>query len=125
MNPKSLMVLHQAPEQLDRFVYLGAIHNLVLLHEATDALSFLKRIPVDVILLRDGLSGMDAMEFLMNLQDLHLSTYTIVLHQDPFPVNFPEMRNVCFLREPVSSYDLNQLISQLGSGTHTQKIHSD
>jgi two-component SAPR family response regulator len=123
MNPKSLMVLHQAPEQLDRFVSLGATHNLVLLHEAADALSFLKRIPVDVILLRDEVSGMDAMEFLMNLQDLHLSTYTIVLHQDPFPVDFPEMRNVCFLKEPVSLYDLNQFISQLGSGTPPQRTH--
>ena len=122
MNPKSLMVLHQAPEQLDRFVSLGATHNLVLLHEATDALSFLKRIPVDILLLRDGISGMDAMEFLMNLQDLHLSIYTIVLHQNPFPVDFPEMRNVCFLREPVSSDDLNQLISELESEIQSQ-IH--
>lgn len=123
MNPKSLMVLHQAPEQLDRFISLGATYDLVLLHEATDALSFLKRIPVDVILLRDGLSGMDAMEFLMNLQDLRLPTCTIVLHQEPFPIDFPEMRNVYFLREPVSSYELNKLISQLGSGTQTQKTH--
>lgn len=123
MNPKSLMVLHQAPEQLDRFISLGATYDLVLLHEATDALSFLKRIPVDVILLRDGLSGMDAMEFLMNLQDLHLSACTIVLYQEPFPIGFPEMRNVYFLREPVSSYELNRLISQLGSGTQTQKTH--
>jgi hypothetical protein len=121
MTSKSLMVLHQAPEQLDRFISLGVTHNLVVLHEATDALSFLKRIPVDVILIRDGISGMDAMEFLMNLQDLHLSTYTIVLHREPFPVDFPEMRNVCFLREPVSSYDLNQFISNLG--IQTQKIH--
>ncbi|HZR45568.1 MAG TPA: hypothetical protein VFA47_02595 [Candidatus Manganitrophaceae bacterium] len=123
MNPKSLMVLHQAPEQLDRFISLGATYDLVLLHEATDALSFLKRIPVDVILLRDGLSGMDAMEFLMNLQDLHLPTCTIVLYQEPFPIDFPEMRNVYFLREPVSSYELNRLISQLGSGTQAQKTH--
>ncbi len=123
MNPKSLMVLHQAPEQLDRFISLGATYDLVLLHEATDALSFLKRIPVDVILLRDGVSGMDAVEFLMNLQDLHLSTCAIVLHQDPFPVNFPEMRNVYFLREPVTSDELNQLISQMGSETRTLKTH--
>lgn len=123
MNPKSLMVLDQAPEQLDRYISLGATYDLVLLHEAIDALSYLKRIPVDVILLRDGISGMDAMEFLMNLQDLHLPAYTIVLYQNPFPVDFPEMRNVYFLREPVSAYELNRLISQLGTETQAQKTH--
>lgn len=124
MTPKSLMVLAtQAPDPPDRIVSLGATYDLVLLHEATDALSFLKRVPVDVILLRDGISGMDAMEFLMNLQDLHLTACTIVLHQDPFPVDFPEMRNVYFLKEPVSAHDLNKLISQLGSGAQAQKTH--
>lgn len=124
MNHKSLMVLAtQAPEQLDRYISLGATYDLVLLHDATDALSYLKRIPVDVILLRDGISGMDAMEFLMNLQDLQLPADTIVLYQNPFPVDFPEMRNVYFVREPVSSYELNRLISQLGSGTQAQKTH--
>jgi CheY-like chemotaxis protein len=124
MNQKSLMVLHQAKERLDRFVFLGATHNLVLIHDASDALSFLKRIPVDVVLLREQMSGMDAMEFLMNLQDLHLSVSTIVLTHDRFPTDFPEMTNVYFLKESVSPDELNKFISQLETFTQqTYKVY--
>ena len=68
MHQKNLMVLDQGYDGFDRFSYLGATYNIVLIHEATDALSFIKRLPVDVVLLKDQMSGMDALEFLMNLQ---------------------------------------------------------
>ncbi|HLG21685.1 MAG TPA: hypothetical protein VI382_02630 [Candidatus Manganitrophaceae bacterium] len=113
MRQKSLMVLSQARERIDRFIPLGDAHNLVLIHEASDALSFLRRIPVDVILLRDQMSEMDALEFLMNLQDLRLPTYAIVLYDHELPMggkSLPEMTNVSFLKEPISPDDLNQII---------------
>lgn len=122
MNLKSLMVLHQAQEPLDRFVSLGESYNLVLIHDPSDALSFLKRIPVDVIMIHDEMSGMDALEFLMNLQDLHLTAYTVVLYNDHVPMDIPEMTNVSFLKEPVHSDELRRFISQLGTARQTQKI---
>ncbi|MBI3805232.1 MAG: hypothetical protein HY282_15890 [Nitrospirae bacterium] len=126
MYQKNLMVLDQGREGLGRLTALGTTYNLVLIHEASDALSFLQRIPVDVILLRDQMSGMDALEFLMNLHDLHTSAMAVVLYHDRFPALLPEMpelANVCFLREPISSDDLNRLITQLESAGQTERTH--
>lgn len=125
MYQKNLMVLDQGREGLGRFTALGTTYNLVLIHEASDALSFLKRIPVDVILLRDQMSGMDALEFLMNLQDLRSSATAVVLYQDRFPTmpQMPAMPNVCFLREPISSDDLNRFIAQLEDAGQTERTH--
>lgn len=115
MHQKNLMVLDQGLDGLDRFTYLGATYNIVLIHEASDALSFLKRIPVDVILLKDQMSGMDALEFLMNLQDLRPSATAVVLCRDRFPTSLPEMSNVCFLKEPISSDELHRFLAELES----------
>lgn len=124
MHQKNLMVLEQGRDGLDRFTYLGATHNIVLIHEASDALSFLKRIPVDVILLKDQMSGMDAMEFLMNLQDLRPSAVAVVLCRGRFPAFLPEMPNVCFLQEPISSDELYRFLTQLESAPRSpQRIH--
>ncbi|MDC4225320.1 MAG: hypothetical protein MPW15_14055 [Candidatus Manganitrophus sp.] len=85
MHQKNLMVLDQGYDGFDRFTYLGATYNIVLIHEAADALSFIKRLPVDVVLLKDQMSGMDALEFLMNLQDLRPSATAVVLCRDRVP----------------------------------------
>ncbi len=113
MHEKNLMVLDQGREGLGRFSDLGATYNIVLIHEASDALSFLKRLPVDVILLKDQMSGMDALEFLMNLQDLRSSAMAVVLCRDRFPASLPEMPNVCFLKEPISNDELYQFLTEL------------
>lgn len=116
MRQKSLMILNQAQERIEGFVQLGATHNLVMIREAADALSFLRRIPVDLILLRDDGAGMDALEFLMNLRDLRLPTYVIVLYDRAPPLEerrLREMTNVAFLKEPIGSEELARIISQL------------
>jgi len=124
MHQKNLMVLDHGRDGLDRVTSLCATYNIVLIHEASDALSFLKRLPVDVILLKDQMSGMDAMEFLMNLQDLRPSATAVVLCHDRFPLSLPEMPNVCYLREPISSDALYQFLTQLESTPGlSQKTH--
>ncbi len=124
MQQKNLMVLDQGRDALARFSSLGATHNIVLIHEASDALSFLKRIPVDVILLKDQMAGMDAVEFLMNLQDLRPSAMAVVLCRDHFPAFLPEMPNVCFLQEPISSDELDLFLAQIEFPSQSaQRIH--
>lgn len=124
MYEKNLMVLDQGYDELDRFTYLGATYNIVLIHEAVDALSFLKRLPVDVILLKDQMSEMDALEFLMNLQDLRPSATAVVLCSDRFPASLPEMPNVCFLKEPISSDELYRFLADLESSPrHSRRTH--
>ncbi|NKE71691.1 hypothetical protein [Candidatus Manganitrophus noduliformans] len=121
MHQKNLMVLDQGYDGLDRFTYLGATYNIVLIHEAADALSFIKRLPVDVVLLKDQMSGMDALEFLMNLQDLRPSATAVVLCRERAPLSFPEMPNVCFLKEPISSGELYRFLTELESSPrHSQ-----
>jgi CheY-like chemotaxis protein len=118
------MVLNQGDDELDRFTYLGATYNIVLIHEAADALSFIKRLPVDVILLKDQMSGMDAMEFLMNLQDLRPSATAVVLCRGRVPATLPEMPNVCFLKEPISGGELYRFLTELESSPrHFQRTH--
>lgn len=124
MHQKNLMVLDQGYDGFDRFTYLGATYNIVLIHEAADALSFIKRLPVDVVLLKDQMSGMDALEFLMNLQDLRPSATAVVLCRERVPLAFPEMPNVCFLKEPISSGELYQFLTELESSPrHSQSTH--
>jgi len=124
MQQKNLMVLDQGYGELDRFTYLGATYNIVLIHEAIDALSFIKRLPVDVILLKDQMSGMDALEFLMNLQDLRPSATAVVLCRDRFPSSVPEMPNVCFLKEPISGDELYRFLTELESSPrHSHRTH--
>lgn len=124
MHQKNLMVLDQDYDELDRFTCLGATYNIVLIHEAADALSFLKRLPVDVILLKDQMSGMDALEFLMNLQELRPSATAVVLCGERAPLSFPEMPNVCFLKEPISSGELYRFLTKLESSPrHSQSTH--
>lgn len=124
MHQKNLMVLDQGYDGLDRFTYLGATYNIVLIHEAADALSFIKRLPVDVVLLKDQMSGMDALEFLMNLQDLRPSATAVVLCRERVPLSFPEMPNVCFLKEPISSGELYRFLTELESSPrHSQSTH--
>ncbi|MCG3111203.1 MAG: hypothetical protein MPW14_18665 [Candidatus Manganitrophus sp.] len=124
MHQKNLMVLDQGYDGFDRFTYLGATYNIVLIHEAADALSFIKRLPVDVVLLKDQMSGMDALEFLMNLQDLRPSATAVVLCRERVPLAFPEMPNVCFLKEPISSGELYQFLTELESSPrHSQRTH--
>lgn len=124
MHQKNLMVLDHGRDGLDRFSHLGATYNIVLIHEASDALSFLKRLPVDVILLKDQMSGMDAVEFLMNLQDLRPSATAVVLYRDRFPASLPEMPNVCFLREPISGDELYRFLTELESAPRfSQRTH--
>lgn len=120
MNQKSLMILNQAQERIEGFIHLGETHNLVLIREAADAFSFLRRIPVDLILLRDDATGMDALEFLMNLRDLRLPTCVIVLYDQALPLEERRLRemtreitNVAFLKEPIRSDDLMRVIRQL------------
>lgn len=115
MHQKNLMVLDQGYDGLDRFTYLGATYNIVLIHEAADALSFIKRLPVDVVLLKDQMSGMDALEFLMNLQDLRPSATAVVLCRERVPLAFPEMPNVCFLKEPISGGEIYRFLTELES----------
>lgn len=124
MQQKNLMMLGQGYDGLDRFTDLGATYNIVFIHEAADALSFLKRLPVDVILLKDQMSGMDALEFLMNLQDLRPSATAVVLCRDRFPASLPEMPNVRFLREPINSDQLYRFLTELESSPrHPQRTH--
>lgn len=124
MHQKNLMVLDQGYDGFDRYTYLGATYNIVLIHEAADALSFIKRLPVDVVLLKDQMSGMDALEFLMNLQDLRPSATAVVLCRERVPLAFPEMPNVCFLKEPISSGELYQFLTELESSPrHSQSTH--
>lgn len=124
MHQKNLMVLDQGYDGFDRFTYLGATYNIVLIHEATDALAFIKRLPVDVVLLKDQMSGMDALEFLMNLQDLRPSATAVVLCRERLPHAFPEMPNVCFLKEPISSGELYQFLTELESSPrYSQRTH--
>lgn len=124
MHQKNLMVLDQGYDGFDRFTYLGATYNIVLIHEAADALSFIKRLPVDVVLLKDQMSGMDALEFLMNLQDLRPSATAVVLCRERVPLAFPEMPNVRFLKEPISSGELYQFLTELESSPrHSQSTH--
>ncbi|TAK06316.1 MAG: hypothetical protein EPO39_09155 [Candidatus Manganitrophaceae bacterium] len=79
---------------------------------------------MDVILLKDQMSGMDALEFLMNLQDLRPSTMAVVLCRERFPASLPEMPNVCFLKEPISCDELFQFLSQLESPPRlSQRTH--
>lgn len=124
MHQKNLMVLDQGYDELDRFTYLGATYNIVLIHEAADALSFIKRLPVDVILLKDQMSGMDALEFLMNLQDLRPSATAVVLCRDRFPASLTQIPNVRFLKEPISGNELHRFLTELESSSrHSQSTH--
>lgn len=124
MHQKNLMVLDQGTDGLDRFTCLGATYNIVLIHEAADALSFIKRLPVDVVLLKEQMSGMDALEFLMNLQELRPSATAVVLCRERLPLAFPEMTNVCFLKEPISSGELYRFLAELESSPrHSQRTH--
>jgi CheY-like chemotaxis protein len=109
---KRLMILNDARREIAGFNKLRERYSIIFVEGISDALAALKRTQIDAILLREEMPGMDAIEFLLNLRDLHPATPAIVIcaENSHFRNGFPELHAVRQVTGPLDQKMLDHLL---------------
>jgi|GEM_PF-2571854 len=118
---KNLMILSHALSDIRQLRRINHRYDISLVEGSLNALLLLKKIPVDVILMREGTPEMDAIEFLMNVHDLHPKILTVVLCRESGSASatLPEMPSAFFVKEPIDENALDRFFEM-----YAQRIQS-